>query len=164
MSLRFGVAGCSIPLLGVGADSFFEVGSALLLLWRLCGGGGDRPDGELARERLATQGIGLLLGLLGIATAAGAALQLAAGRHPNTTYPALLLSLASLACMLALWRAKLHAARALDSRAVASDAVCSLACMKLSSVVPAGLIGADGWSTVRAFRESELSGACGCGE
>ena len=127
VSLRFGVADRSIALLGFGADSFLEVGSALLVLWRLRGGAGARPDRELARERLVTRGIGLLLGLLGIATAAGADLQFAAGRHPNTTYPALLLSLVSLACMLALWRAKLRAALALDSRAVASDAACSLA-------------------------------------
>ncbi len=187
VSLRFGVADRSIALLGFGADSFFEVGSALLVLWRLRGGAGDRPDGELARERLATRGIGLLLGLLGVATAAGAALQLAAGRRPNTTYPALLISLVSLACMFALWRAKLRAARALDSRAVASDAACSLACMKLSSVVLAGslafvvlpaawwadaaaagvlagLIAADGWAMVRASRQPDFSGGCGCAE
>ena len=185
VSMGFGAADGSIALLGFGADSFFEVGSALLVLWRLRGCADNRSGDEFTRERLATRGIGLLLGLLGAGTAAGAALQLAARRHPDTALPALLISLISLAFMFALWRAKRQAARALDSRALASDAACSLACMKLSSVLLAGsalflflpafwwldgaaavvlaaLIGREGFEMVRASFNRTFEGGCGC--
>ncbi|MDD5565251.1 MAG: cation transporter [Thermoanaerobaculaceae bacterium] len=187
LSLGFGAADGSIALLGFGADSFIEVGSALLVLWRLRDSTGDRPGDDLRRERLATRGIGLLLALLGLATAVGAALQVVARRHPDTARPALLISLVSLLLMFALWRAKLRVARALDSMALASDAACSLACMKLSCVVLAGslifvllpafwwadaaaasvlagLIGLEGWGMVRASRKPGFAGGCGCAE
>ncbi len=74
---------------------------------------------------------------------------------------------------------------ALDSRALASDAACSLACMKLSSVLLAGsllfilwprlwwldgaaaivlavLIGREGWEMVRASLDETFEGGCGC--
>ncbi len=185
VSMGFGAADGSIALFGFGADSFFEVGSALLVLWRLHGGVDNRSGDELAKERLATRGIGLLLSLLGVGTAAGAALQLAARRHPDTALPGLLISLVSLAFMFVLWRAKRRAARALDSRALASDAACSLACMKLSSVLLAGstlfilwpglwwldgaaavvlaaLIGREGFEIVRSSLNPAFEGGCNC--
>lgn len=185
VSMGFGAADGSIALLGFGADSFFEVGSALLVLWRLRGSSDNRSGDELTRERLATRGIGLLLSLLGAGTAAGAALQLAARRHPDTALPGLLISLVSLAFMFVLWRAKRRAARTLDSRALASDAACSLACMKLSSVllassalfvlwpglwwldgaaavVLAALIGREGFEMVRASLNPAFEGGCSC--
>lgn len=185
VSMGFGAADGSIALLGFGADSFFEVGSALLVIWRLHAGAAGHSTNQRTRERLATRGIGLLLGLLGAGTAAGAALQLAARRHPDTALPALLISLVSLAFMFVLWRAKRRAARALDSRALASDAACSLACMKLSSVLLGGsvvflafpgfwwldgtaalilaaLIGREGFEMVRASLNPAFEGGCGC--
>jgi divalent metal cation (Fe/Co/Zn/Cd) transporter len=187
VSMGFGAADGSIALLGFGADSFFEVGSALLVLWRLRAGAGSHAADQRARERFATRGIGVLLGLLGAGTAAGAALQLAARRHPDTALPGLLISLVSLAFMFVLWRAKRRAARALDSRALASDAACSLACMKLSSVLLSGcllfiawpalwwldgaaavvlaaLIGREGWEMVRASLDPAFEGGCGCSD
>ena len=54
VSMAFGWADDSIALFGFGADSFNEVASALLVLWKLL------DHGNLARERNATLGIGWL--------------------------------------------------------------------------------------------------------
>lgn len=187
VSMGFGAADESVALFGFGADSFIEVGSAILVLWRLRADAGAHADERLARERRAARGIGVLFLLLGLGIATGAILQLAAGSHPDTTIPGVAVSLASLSFMLFLWREKRRAARTLDSRTLASDAACSLACMRLSAVLLAGsllfllsprlwwadataalvlafFIAREGWEMVQAARRPEFSGGCGCDE
>jgi divalent metal cation (Fe/Co/Zn/Cd) transporter len=185
VSIGFGWEDQSLALFGFGVDSLVEVASAALIYWRF------RQDGDLARaassgrERLATRSIGIMLLVLAAGTAAGAALQLASHRHPGTTLPGILVSLVSLAAMFLLWRGKTRAAAALDSRAMKSDASCSLACMQLSSVLLVGsllfwwsprlwwvdavtalvvsaLIAQEGWSGFRASLKPDFSGGCGC--
>mgnify|MGYP001390760080 CR=1 FL=1 len=59
VSVAFGLKDESLSLFGFGMDSFIEVFSAVIILWRLrreFGGGA----GSLERERLATRGIGVL--------------------------------------------------------------------------------------------------------
>lgn len=136
VAMGFGVADESVALFGFGADSFIEVFSAVVVLWRFRGELGARRDKD--RERKATLSIGVLFLVLALATAVGSTLQLVSGGHPNTTLPGIIISLVSLSFMLWLWRAKLAAARALGSRTVAADAACSLACIKLSCVLLAG--------------------------
>lgn len=180
VSMRFGWADDSLSLFGFGADSFIEVASAGLVLWKLL------DHGDLARERRAALGIGGLFLLLAVGVSAGALLQLAAGHHPPTTLPGLVISVLSLAVMAWLWRAKREAARRLDSAALAADAACSLACIQLSAVLFAGslvflvapglwwvdaasalvlaaLIGREGATMVRAARSPAFTGGCGCG-
>ncbi|MFN7956733.1 MAG: cation transporter [Holophagaceae bacterium] len=180
VSMAFGWADDSIALFGFGADSFIEVASALLVLWKLL------DHGDLARERKATFGIGGLFLALAAGIAGGAVLQLVARRHPPTTLPGLVISALSLACMVFLWRAKQRAAQALDSATLEADAACSLACIQLSTVLFAGsllflllptlwwvdaaaalglaaLIGREGLAMVRAARSPAFTGGCGCG-
>jgi divalent metal cation (Fe/Co/Zn/Cd) transporter len=186
VSIAFGWADQSVALFGFGVDSLVEVASAALIYWRF------RQDGALARaqsserERLATRSIGIMLLILAVGTAVGAALQLASHRHPGTTLPGILVSLVSLAAMFLLWRGKVRTAAILDSRAMKSDAACSLACMQLSSVLLMGsllfwwsprywwvdavtalavsaLIAQEGWSGFRASLRPDFSGGCGCG-
>ncbi|MBK7294949.1 MAG: heavy metal transporter [Holophagaceae bacterium] len=180
VSMAFGWADDSIALFGFGADSFIEVASALLVLWKLL------DHGNLARERKATLGIGWLFLALATGIAGGALLQLAARRHPPTTIPGLVISALSLTFMVFLWRAKRAAARALDSATLEADAACSLACIQLSTVLFAGsllflllpvlwwvdaaaalglalLIGREGLGMVRAARSAAFTGGCGCG-
>lgn len=180
VSMAFGWADDSVALFGFGADSFIEVASALLVLWKLL------EHGSLARERKATLGIGWLFLWLGAAVAGGALLQLAGHRHPPTTVPGLVISALSLAFMVFLWRAKLRVAQALDSATVAADAACSRACIQLSAVLFVGslvfllapalwwvdaaaalalslLIAREGWGMVRAARSPAFTGGCGCG-
>jgi len=180
VSMAFGWADESIALFGFGADSFIEVASALLVLWKLL------DHGNLARERKATLGIGWLFLALAAGMAGGALLQLVARHHPPTTLPGLVISALSLTFMVFLWRAKRATARALDSATLEADAACSLACIQLSAVLFAGsllflllptlwwvdaaaalglalLIGKEGLGMVRAARSAAFTGGCGCG-
>jgi divalent metal cation (Fe/Co/Zn/Cd) transporter len=185
VSMAFGVADESMALFGFGADSFIEVGSALLVLWRLRTEESCRSDDALARERRAVTGIALLFLALALGTAAGALLQIASRRHPETTVPGLVIALLSISFMLWLWRAKRRTAEALSSRTLAGDAACSLVCVKLSLVLLAGsllflftpalwwadaaaalvlsaLIAREGWEMLAVSRRPDFDGGCGC--
>jgi divalent metal cation (Fe/Co/Zn/Cd) transporter len=180
VSMTFGWADDSIALFGFGADSLIEVASAVLVLWKLL------DHGNLERERKAARGIGWLFLLLALGIAGGAILQITAQRHPPTTVPGLVISALSLSFMGFLWRAKLQAARALDSATLEADATCSLACIQLSVVLFMGsllflfapalwwvdataalglalLIGKEGIGMIRAARSECFTGGCGCG-
>jgi divalent metal cation (Fe/Co/Zn/Cd) transporter len=184
VSMGFGASDDSVALFGFGADSFVEVGSALLVLWRL---GADQgcADSRIRRERRATRGIGALFLLLAAGVAAGAVLQLLARRHPETTLPGVVISLASLLGMAWLWTSKRAAAAALNSPALAGDAACSLACIQLSAVLFAGsllfvlwpalwwvdslaalvlcgFIAREGVEAIRASYRPDFQGGCGC--
>ena len=185
VSMAFGAADESVALFGFGVDSFIEVGSALLVLWRLRTEESCRAADALARERRATTGIALLFLALATGTAVGAVLQLASHRHPETTVPGVLVALVSIAFMVWLWRAKRRTAIALSSRALAGDAACSLVCIELSAVLLAGsllfllapslwwadavaalalaaLIAREGWRMLTAARRPDFDGGCGC--
>jgi divalent metal cation (Fe/Co/Zn/Cd) transporter len=182
VAMGFGWSEDSVALFGFGADSFIEVFSAALVLWRLRGGEGRE---SLERERKATRGIGLLFLALAAGIAGGSLLQLAGRRHPETTLPGLIVSALSLGFMVFLWREKRVAARALDSLALASDAACALACVQLSSILFTGslvflirpqlwwvdafaalllalLIAKEGWEMRKAAAREDFDGGCGC--
>jgi len=184
VSMGFGAADGSVALFGFGADSFIEVGSAVLVLWRLQAGLGS-TDPHVKRERGATRGIGLLFLLLAVGTAVGAVFQLVTRRHPETTLPGVVISCVSLVFMVWLWRAKQRAATALDSRTLEGDAACSLACIQLSAVLFLGsvlflfwpllwwvdalaalvlsaIIAKEGLQGIRAASRPDFSGGCGC--
>jgi divalent metal cation (Fe/Co/Zn/Cd) transporter len=185
VSVYFGVADDSTALAGFGADSFIEVFSAALVLWRFRAEEGVAPGFPVERERRATMGIGVLFSLLAAGTAAGALAQLLSGGRPATTWPGVVISAASLSFMFYLWRAKLRVARELDSCTALKDADCSLACIKLSGVLLAGsavfaavpalwwadsaaalvlalFIAREGAGTIRAARRPDFAGGCGC--
>lgn len=185
LAVGFGVAEESVALFGFGVDSWVEVGSAAVVYWKLT-----RPRGCAAtqrrQERRAVRWISALFLLLSAGTSAGALAQLATDTHPDSTLPALIISLVSLSVMGALWQAKRAAAQALQSRTLELDAACSLACIQLSGVLLAGsaayaaapslgwvdgaaalalagLIAREGWSGWQASGRADFSGGCGCG-
>lgn len=185
VSVYYGVSDDSMALAGFGADSFIEVFSAMLVLWRFRAETGLAPGLPIDRERKSTLGIGALFLLLALATAAGAFVQLRKGGHPETTLPGLLISALSLSFMFFLWTAKTRVAKSLDSCTVLKDADCSLACIKLSlvllagsavfrvrpalwwadaaaAVVLGGFIAWEGAGTIRAALRPEFAGGCGC--
>ncbi len=184
ISMGFGASDGSVALFGFGADSFIEVGSALLVLWRLRAGEA-KADMLVERERRATQGIGVLFLLLAAGTAVGAVIQIATHRHPETSLPGMIISMASLLSMAWLWRAKQRTAVVLDSRTLEGDAACSLACIQLSGILFLGsvlfmlwpglwwidalaalllsaLIAKEGLQGIRAASKPDFSGGCGC--
>ncbi|MCB9759835.1 MAG: heavy metal transporter [Alphaproteobacteria bacterium] len=185
VSVAFGVSEASIALLGFGVDSWIEVASAAVVLWRLRGElGGGRVDRD--RERRATKVIAALFVLLGVGVMVGAVVQMSGQSHPATSVPGLVISALSLSFMLWLWRAKLAVAAGLDSRTLEMDAGCSRACLQLSGVLFAGSLlylvnpawwwadasaavilallfireGAEGY---QAANKPEFTGGCGCG-
>lgn len=185
VSMGFGVSEGSMALLGFGVDSWVEVGSAGVVYWKLTRAPGCATTAR-ERERVATRWIGRLFLILAVGTALGAAAQLVSGGHPDSTLPGVVISVLSLSFMVTLWRAKLAAATALDSRALAMDAACSRACIQLSGVLLAGsaicalapslwwadaaaalalsaLIGREGWEAVQSANKETFSGGCGCG-
>lgn len=185
VSMWFGVEDASFALFGFGADSFIEVASAALVLWRFRAEIGAAPK-SIEREKRATLGIGVLFLFLALGTAGGAAYQLWTGSHPETTVPGLVVSTVSLSFMFFLWKAKLRVAEDLGSSAMKSDASCSLACIKLSAIlfagsllfllIPAlwwadslaalalaGLIGKEGWEILDGARKGQVASCCGGG-
>lgn len=184
VSMGFGLSEDSIALLGFGVDSWVEVGSAAVVYWKLTRAPGCATTAR-ERERFATRWIGRLFIALAMATATGAAIQIADGGHPASTLPGVIISVLSLSFMVFLWRAKAAAAVALDSKALAMDAACSRACIQLSAVLLAGsavyalapslwwadaaaalvlsaMIGREGWEAIQAANKREFSGGCGC--
>lgn len=184
VAMSFGFTEESVALFGFGVDSWVEVGSAAVVYWKL-----GRPAGcattRKNRERRATGWISALFLLLAAGTAAGATLQLVSGGHPDSTLPSVVVSLVSLSFMGFLWWAKRAAAVALDSRTLAMDAACSLACIRLSAVLLAGsavyllvpalwwadavaalglaaLIAREGWEGWEASGRADFEGGCGC--
>lgn len=184
VSIAFGVADDSVALWGFGADSLIEVASAIVVMARLRQGFKARAT---EAERMATLAIGGLFVALALVVKLGAILQLAAGKHPPTTVPGLVIAALSLAFMGFLWQAKHRTAAALDSAALKSDAACSRACIQLSLVLLGGsllfllsprlwwvdgaaaillalLIGREGLGMIRAARDPHFTGGCGCGQ
>ncbi|MFN7147371.1 MAG: cation transporter, partial [Myxococcota bacterium] len=184
VAMGFGWAEESVALFGFGVDSWVEVGSASIVYWRLTRAPGCATTTK-QRERAATRRISALFLVLAVGTAVGAVARLVTGGVPDSSVPALVVSVVSLAFMAFLWRAKVAAATALDSPALAMDAACSRACITLSVVllagslvhalvpalgwadavaalVLAGLIAREGWEGWRAAGREDFAGGCGC--
>ncbi len=179
VSVGYGAKAESLSLFGFGLDSFVEVGSAAMVLWRL------RHAGATPRERTAAKVIGALFLLLGASVAYGAAHRLATREVPESSLPGLVVSLVSLAFMAWLWRSKRQLSVQACSPTLAADAACSLACIQLSGVLLAGsllflvapklwwadaaaslvlaaLIGREGWNIRKAAAREDFDGGCGC--
>jgi divalent metal cation (Fe/Co/Zn/Cd) transporter len=184
-AMGFGIAESSVALFGFGVDSWVEVGSAGVVYWKLTRVAGCATTAR-ERERRATRWISGLFLVLAAATSFGSLAQLATAGHPDSSVPALVVSVVSLAFMGFLWQAKKAAALALDSRTLSMDAACSLACIQLSAVlfvgslvyvaVPAlwwadgvaalvlsGFIAKEGWEGWQAAKKADFAGGCGCG-
>jgi len=185
VSVFFGIENESFALLGFGLDSFVEVLSAMLVLWRFKGEHSLGHGLELNRERTATFGIGILFVILGLGTIVASLIQLANRSRPDTTLPGLIVSVISLSFMFFLWNSKKNVAIGLDSSTMMKDSRCSLACIKLSGVLLAGsllfivspafwwadslaavviggLILKEGTETLQDTRKADFSGGCGC--
>ena len=140
VAIGAGVAAGSITLLAFGIDSLIELASAVVLIWRL--------TVELRRgqsfaefaERVASRIGGALLFALAAYIVVAAGWSLWMRRGASFSWPGLVVSLAAMPVMWVLSRRKLRIADALGSRSLRTDAVESITCGWLSSVVVIGLI------------------------
>ncbi|RGB32179.1 Co/Zn/Cd cation transporter-like protein, partial [Rhizophagus diaphanus] len=156
VSIFFGSENDSVSLVFFGVDSFIEVTSACLVLWRFLTE--SKPDEEratqileenLSKEKKCTMGIGLLFILLSLATISDATVSLIQKRQPETAIAGLIISSISLSFMFFLWLSKKYLAKMLNSSTMASEAQCSLACIKITFILFLGsllyMIWKGGW-------------------
>jgi divalent metal cation (Fe/Co/Zn/Cd) transporter len=131
LSAWFGARGGSLSLLGFGGDSLIEAISGAMVLWSMAGA-------DPKREGAAQRWIGTLLLALALYLGLSAWFEFKSGKGPETALPGIAISLASLAVMAWLYRAKTEAALALDNPALKADAFCTLSCMWLSGLLLLG--------------------------
>jgi divalent metal cation (Fe/Co/Zn/Cd) transporter len=128
----------SISLVGFGIDSFIEVTSGSVLLWRMS------VDAEVHRrelnERRALKIVGVCFLLLAAYIAYESALDLWSRRAPERSIPGIVLACVSLVVMPLLSRAKRKVGRALGSAAMHADAKQTEFCTYLSAILLGGLL------------------------
>jgi len=131
------VAG-SVSLVGFGIDSFIEVTSGSVLLWRMS------VDADVHRrernERRALQIVGACFLCLAAYIAYESATDLWSKRAPEHSVPGILLACVSLLVMPLLSRAKRRVGRSLGSAAMHADAKQTEFCTYLSAILLAGLV------------------------
>jgi divalent metal cation (Fe/Co/Zn/Cd) transporter len=128
----------SISLVGFGMDSFIEVTSGSVLLWRMS------VDAEVHRrernERRALRIVGVCFLLLAAYIAYESALELWSRRPPEHSIPGIVLACVSLVVMPLLSRAKRKVGHALVSAAMHADAKQTEFCTYLSAILLVGLL------------------------
>jgi len=142
------LAAGSVALLGFGIDSFVEMASGLVLLWRFHAERGARDHEEIERlEQRALRLVGASLFLLAAWVAFDATRTLWERERPSPSAVGIGLTALSIVTMQWLARAKRRTAALLGSRALEADAFQTTACFWLSVVTLAGigLNGALGW-------------------
>ena len=140
VAISSGIRAGSLSLIAFGADSFIELASAGVLLWRLqieAQLGGEFPE-EI--EHRASKIAGVLLLMLGTYVVASAAYALWRRTGQEFSSVGLALTILAIPIMWFLAKAKLRVADQINSRALRADAVESITCGYLSVVVMLGLI------------------------
>ncbi len=138
VALITGVIAGSISLVGFGIDSFIEVTSGSVLLWRMSV---DADESRRERnERRALRVVGVCFLLLAAYIAYESALDLWTRRAPEHSVPGIILACVSLVVMPLLSRAKRTVGHALSSHAMHADAKQTEFCAYLSAILLAGLL------------------------
>lgn len=133
-----GVFANSISLVGFGIDSFIEVTSGAVLLWRMS------VDADVQRrernERRALRTVGACFLALAAYITFESTTDLWSRKAPEHSLPGIVLACASLVVMPLLSRAKRKVGRSLDSAAMHADAKQTEFCTYLSGILLAGLL------------------------
>jgi divalent metal cation (Fe/Co/Zn/Cd) transporter len=128
----------SISLVGFGIDSFIEVTSGSVLLWRMSVDG-EVQDREL-NEKRSLKVVGVCFLLLAAYIAYESALDLWSQRAPEHSIPGIALACVSLVVMPLLSRAKRKVGHDLGSAAMHADAKQTEFCTYLSAILLVGLL------------------------
>jgi divalent metal cation (Fe/Co/Zn/Cd) transporter len=133
-----GLIAGSISLVGFGIDSFIEVTSGSVLLWRMS------VDSDVHRretnEKRALRIVGACFLLLAAYIAYDSILDLWSKRTPEHSIAGIVLACVSLVVMPILSRAKRKVGRSLNSAAMHADAKQTEFCTYLSAILLAGLL------------------------
>lgn len=142
IAVTAGILAGSIALVGFGLDSYIEVASAIVLIWRLRKQG-DEEDEEQAEQR-AVLVVGVTFVALALYVTYESVTKLIFHEQPAESLIGILLAIVSLIVMPVLAWQKRKVAVQIQSRALAADAVETLACSYLSLALLAGL-GLNAW-------------------
>jgi divalent metal cation (Fe/Co/Zn/Cd) transporter len=138
LAVALGIIAGSISLVGFGLDSFIEVTSGSVLLWRMS------VDADVHRrelhEKRALKIVGLCFLLLAGYIAYESGMDLMSRRAPEHSLPGIILACVSLVVMPLLSRAKRNIGRALGSAAMQADAKQTEFCTYLSAILLGGLL------------------------
>lgn len=139
VAIASGIAAGSIALIGFGVDSYVEVFSGAVVLWRLSKEAHGTHISEQA-ERRAVKLIAATFFILAAGVTVESARRLITGEHPHESTVGIALTIVSLIVMPLLARAKRRVGRDLGSRAIEADATETVLCVWLSAIVLAGLV------------------------
>src|SRR5262245_47659332 len=139
VAIAAGVIAASIALIGFGLDSYIEVASGLVLIWRLRKHGFGDLEEEEAAEKKAILFVGVTFILLAFYVIYESARKLLFQEHPKESLIGIILAIVSLIVMplLAVYKKKIAAE--INSRALRADALDTLACSYLSLTLLLGL-------------------------
>ena len=139
IAIAAGVLAGSIALVGFGLDSYIEVASGLVLIWRLRKHGFADEEEEEAAEKKAILFVGITFLLLALYVLFESGKKLYFQEHPEESLVGIILAIASLVVMPALAFFKKKIAAEINSRALRADALETLACSYLSLTLLLGL-------------------------
>lgn len=128
----------SISLVGFGIDSFIEVTSGSILLWRMSVDADEHR--RAANEKRALRFVGVCFLLLAAYVAFESVADLWLRRAPEHSIPGIILACVSLVVMPLLSRAKRKVGYALESAAMHADAKQTEFCTYLSAILLLGLL------------------------
>jgi divalent metal cation (Fe/Co/Zn/Cd) transporter len=128
----------SVSLFGFGIDSFIEVTSGSVLLWRISVDSDERKRER--NEQIALRIVGICFLSLAAYVAYESIADLWFKRAPEHSVPGIILACASLVAMPLLSRAKRRVGHALGSAAMYADAKQTEFCTYLSAILLAGLL------------------------
>ena len=145
VALASGAVAGSVALVGFGIDSFLEMGSGGVLLWRLRSERSGADAEQLERRALRLVGISFLL-LAGY-VAVDSIKSLVQRAAPEHSVPGICIAVLSLVVMPWLARQKRRVAGGLNSGALHADSRQSSLCAYLSAILLGGLVlnAALGW-------------------
>jgi divalent metal cation (Fe/Co/Zn/Cd) transporter len=138
LAVAIGLIAGSISLLGFGLDSFIEVTSGSVLLWRMS------VDADVHRrelnEKRALRIVGACFLLLAVYITYESVADLLSKRASEHSVPGIILACVSLVVMPLLSRAKRTVGRAMGSAAMHADAKQTEFCTYLSAILLGGLL------------------------
>lgn len=139
VSIYFGEVTDSISLFFFGVQSFVEVLSSIIVLWKVMTSHA-KDENQINKEKTATIVIGCLFLFLAVGILITGVLNLLHHDYPTTTIPNIIVSLIATIIMFVLWAIKKKLARELNSSTIQSDAQCSMACIKITTLLLIGSI------------------------
>lgn len=137
IAVASGLVAGSIALVGFGFDSFIEVLSGVILLWRLYADVDEKRREQIEQRALRLVGISFLV--LAAYVSYDSVKSLIRHEAPDESITGIVLAAVSLVIMPLLVRAKRRVARSIGSAALQADAMQTQLCAYLSAILLGGL-------------------------